>query len=159
MSKLHSVGRSNKGLFGSLRLFATAGFVAAAGLLTAPALAQTCEFDDPTAAADGTGGWKEDSGSFGIEYLFGTGASNDTTALPTVSATNAPACPGEGDLSYKLYMADGTTALTATDVGGTMTFVLLTLADGMPTADPAVPSSTISVPENTGDARLSTSLS
>ena len=150
MSKLHSVGRANKGLFGSLRLFALAGFVAAAGLLTAPAFAQTCEFDDPTAAADGTGGWKEDSGSFGIEYLFG--GTNETTALPTVSATNAPACPGEGDLSYKLYMADGTTALTATDVGGTMTFVLLTLADGMPTADPAVPSSTISVPENSADA-------
>ena len=149
MSKLHSVGRANKGLFGSLRLFGLAGFVAAAGLLTAPAFAQTCEFDDPTAAADGTGGWKEDSGSFGIEYLFG--GTNETTALPTVSATNAPACPGEGDLSYKLYMADGTTALTATDVGGTMTFVLLTLADGMPSADPAVPSSTISVPENTGD--------
>ncbi len=150
MSKLHSVGRANKGLFGSLRLFALAGFVAAAGLVTAPLFAQTCEFDDPTAAADGSGGWKEDSGSFGIEYLFG--GTNETTALPTVSATNAPACPGEGDLSYKLYMADGTTALTATDVGGTMTFVLLTLADGMPTADPAVPSSTISVPENSADA-------
>ena len=149
MSKLHSVGRANKGLFGSLRLFGLASVVAAAGLLTAPALAQTCEFDDPTAAADGTGGWKEDSGSFGIEYLFG--GTNETTALPTVSATNAPACPGEGDLSYKLYMADGETALTAADVGGTMTFVLLTLADGMPTADTPVPSSTISVPENTGD--------
>ena len=119
-------------------------------MLTAPAIAQTCEFDDPTAAPDGNGGWKEDSGSFGIEYLLG--GTNDTTALPTVSATNAAACAGEGDLSYKLYMADGTTALAATDVGGTMTFVLLTLADGMPTADPAVPSSTISIPENSADA-------
>ncbi len=87
MSKLHSVGRANKGLFGSLRLFGLASVVAVAGLLTAPAIAQTCEFDDPTAAADGNGGWKEDSGSFGIEYLLG--GTNDTTALPTVSATNA----------------------------------------------------------------------
>ena len=149
MSKLHSVGRANKGLFSSLRLFGLASVVAVAGLLTAPAMAQTCEFDDPTAAPDGNGGWKEDSGSFGIEYLLG--GTNDTTSLPTVSDANAAACPGEGTLSYKLYMADGTTALTAADVGGTMTFVLLTLADGDPEADPLNPS-TITVPENTADA-------
>ena len=155
MTKLHSVGRESTGVFGSLRLFAIASFVAAAGLVTAPALAQaaSCEFDDPTAATDPEGGWKMEDGNWSIEYAFGTGSSNATTVFPTVSTANEAACPGEGSLSYKLYMADGETPLAATDVGGgTMAFVLLTLADGMPTADTAVPSSTITVPENTGDA-------
>lgn len=148
MSKLHSVGSTNKGVFESLRLFALASFVAAAGLVTAPALAQTatCEFDDPTAEADPTGGWKEDDGNWSLEYAFG--GSQGTTVLPTVSATNAEACAGEGDLSYKLYAADGT-ALTATEVDGAQLFVLLTLADGDPMATTPIASSRISVPEAT----------
>ena len=149
MSKLHSVGRANKGLFGSLRLFALAGFAAAAGLLTAPAFAQTCEFDAPTAVGTaGDAGWQPgvDASSGALLFVLPTGG---TATLPTVSDANAAACAGEGAVSYKLYSADGTelAGVDTTDpADGTIDiFNLLVLTDGNATADPVVPGSTISV--------------
>ena len=149
MSKLHSVGRANKGLFGSLRLFALAGFAAAAGLLTAPAFAQTCEFDAPTAVGTaGDAGWQPgvDASSGALLFVLPTGG---TATLPTVSDANAAACAGEGAVSYKLYSADGTELAgvdTSDPADGTIDiFNLLVLADGNATADPVVPGSTISV--------------
>ena len=149
MSKLHSVGRADKGLFGSLRLFALAGFAAAAGLLTAPAFAQTCEFDAPTAVGTaGDAGWQPgvDASSGALLFVLPTGG---TATLPTVSDANAAACAGEGAVSYKLYSADGTelAGVDTTDpADGTIDiFNLLVLTDGNATADPVVPGSTISV--------------
>ena len=109
MSKLHSVGRANKGLFGSLRLFALAGFAAAAGLVTAPAFAQDVRVrprPQPWARRATPGGspeWTRLAERF-CSWL----PTGGTATLPTVSDANAAACAGEGAVSYKLYSADGT---------------------------------------------------
>ena len=154
MSKLHSVGRTSKGLFGSLRLFALAGFAAAAGLVTAPAFAQDCEFTAPTAVGTaGDAGWQPgvDESSGALLFVAPTGGS---ATLPTVSDANAAACAGEGAVSYKLYSADGTELMgvDTSDPADSVVdiFNLLVLADGNATADPVVPGSTISIAASAG---------
>ncbi len=124
MFKLHSVGGADKGRFGSLRLIALSGVVAA-GLLSAPALAQAtgCAFTAPDPATDAEWAEGATATSGAIEFTAGTGG--DAT-LPTVA--DAANCAGEGDVQYTLFMggdqlmvASGESSLTLLTIMSTTT--------------------------------------